>query len=210
VQSDVVDLGKASIVHDDRIGRLESQFAKLNTGKSNKFNPNDVAHLRMSFSGFKGDSLDDRVATLKAFMDNNFGQETFACIDTRTTGAWNDQTPTGESYVQFFCRAARDRALKAVRDGKLAENLRSKKGDKLAVNRYRTDWQRGRDWAMRKSEELIKEKIEAAKLTSSTKVEYVQAKDERKIVVNGQIAFLQKRADAHGAFLNEFAALKLP
>jgi len=210
VQSDVVDLGKASIAHDDRIGRLESQFANLNTGKSNKFNPNDVAHLRMSFSGFKGDSLDDRVETLKAFMDKHFKQETFACVDTRATGAWNDQKPTGESFVQFHCRAARDRALKAVRDGKLAENLKSKKGDKLTVNRYRTDWQRGRDWAMRKSEELIRDKIEAVKLTSTTKVEYVQAKDERKIIVNGQIAFIQKRADAHGAFVNEFAELKLP
>ncbi|MDP7386807.1 MAG: hypothetical protein QF593_12335, partial [Nitrospinota bacterium] len=29
---DVVDLGKASIAHDDRIGRLESQFAKLKAG----------------------------------------------------------------------------------------------------------------------------------------------------------------------------------
>ena len=34
VQSDVVDLGKASVVHDDRIGRLESQFAKFNMGNS--------------------------------------------------------------------------------------------------------------------------------------------------------------------------------
>jgi hypothetical protein len=41
-------------------------------------------------------------------------------------------------------------------------------------------------------------------------VEYVQTKDERKIIVNGQIAFLQKRADAHGAFVNEFVELKLP
>ena len=179
-------------------------------GNSGKFNPNDVAHLRMSFSGFKGDSLDDRVATLKTFMDKNFNNETFACVDTRTTGAWNDQKLTGESYVQFFCRAARDRTLKAVRDGKLAENLKSKKGDKLTVNRYRTDWQRGRDWAMRKSEELIRDKIEAVNLTSTTKVEYVQAKDERKIIVNGQIAFIQTRADAHGAFVNEFAELKLP
>ena len=112
--------------------------------------------------------------------------------------------------MQFHCRAARDRALKAVRDGKLAENLKSKKGDKSTVNRYRTDWQRGRDWAMRKSEELIRDKVETAKLTSQTKVEFVQTKDERKIIVNGQIAFLQKRADAHGAFVNEFVELKLP
>ena len=57
---------------------------------------------------------------------------------------------------------------------------------------------------------MIRDKIEAVKLTSTTKVEYVQAKDERKIIVNGQIAFIQTRADAHGAFVNEFAELKLP
>ena len=208
-QSNLVDLGKASINHDDRIGRLESQFAKLDVAKTGKFNPNDVAHLRMSFSGFKGDDLDDRVATLKAFMEKHFAdREAYACIDTRTTGAWNDQKVTGESFVQFFCRGARDRALKAVRDGKLGENLRSNKGDKLTVNRYRTDWQRGRDWAMRKSEELIKAKVETAKL--KVKIEYVQTKDERKITANGQIAFLQKRADAHGSFLNDFSELKPP
>ncbi len=208
-QSNLVDLGKASINHDDRIGRLESQFAKLDVAKTGKFNPNDVAHLRMSFSGFKGDDLDDRVATLKAFMEKHFAdREAYACIDTRTTGAWNDQKVTGESFVQFFCRGARDRALKAVRDGKLGENLRSNKGDKLTVNRYRTDWQRDRDWAMRKSEELIKAKVETAKL--KVKIEYVQTKDERKITANGQIAFLQKRADAHGSFLNDFSELKLP
>ncbi len=208
-QSNLVDLGKASIEHDDRIGRLKSQYAKLDVAKTGKLNPNDVAHLRMSFSGFKGDDLDDRVATLKAFMENHFAdRETYACIDTRMAGAWNDQKATSESFVQFFCRGARDRVLKAVRDGKLSENLKSNKGDKLAVNRYRTDWQRGRDWAMRKSEELIKAKVEAAKL--NVKIEYVQTKDERKITANGQIAFLQKRADAHGSFLNDFSELKLP
>ncbi len=61
---------------------------------------------------------------------------------------------------------------------------------------------------MRKSEELIKAKVEAAKL--NVKIEYVQTKDERKITANGQIAFLQKRTDAHGSFLNDFSELKLP
>ena len=82
VQSSVIELQKSAVISDNRIGALESQMAKLNGG-GKKFNPNDVAHLRVSFVGFSGTDLDARLATIKGFMEKNFGDaEPYACIDT--------------------------------------------------------------------------------------------------------------------------------
>ena len=207
VQSSVIELQKSAVISDNRIGALESQMAKLNVG-GKKFNPNDVAHLRVSFVGFSGTDLDARLATIKGFMEKNFGDaEPYACIDTRTSGPFNDIKPTGESFVQFFTRSSRDRVLKQINDGKLANGLKSSKGNVLTVGRYRTDWQRSRDWAMRKSEELIKKKLAANHVNA--KVEYKTGKDDRKILVNNSVAFLQSRSDAHGVFLGDFDELKL-
>ena len=210
VNTAVTELQRGAVIQDDRIGKLESQMAKLGVG-GGKFNPHDVAHLRVSFSGFKDNVLDDRVATIKAFMDKHFkDRESFACIESRMSGPWNDQKPSGEAYVQLHSRQARTRILKAIEDGKYAEGLTSSKGDKLKVGRYKTDWQRSRDWAIWKAEDLVKEKLAERKMEKA-KVEYKATRDERKILVNGEVAFVQKRSDAQGNFVGKsFADLKLP
>ena len=48
-QSNLVDLGKASIVHDDRICRLESQFAKLDDQDRSRSVVPEACRQRISF-----------------------------------------------------------------------------------------------------------------------------------------------------------------
>ncbi len=208
VQGHVMELQRSAVIQDDRIGIIESQLAKLSVGGP-KFNANDVAHLRVSFKGFTHNDLEDRKATIQKFMDEHFkGAESFSCIETRMVGPSNDKKTSSESYVQLFSIQSRDRVLKAIEDGKYAQDLKSSKGTKLKVCRYKTDWQRGRDWAVVKAEEMVREKLEKNK--SKAKVAYKQTKDDRKIFVNDEVAFLQRRSDAHGSFQSSFADLKLP
>ena len=127
---------------------------------------------------------------------------TLACEDRGTRG-WSD-----ESVVQFHTPAARDRVVKEILDKGLANNLKSSKGTSLKVNRMRSDFIRGRDFAMRKSEELIKGLLQTA--GASGEVRYAKDKESRKIIVNNQDAFVQAPADHHGRFVGEFQDLALP
>jgi phenylalanyl-tRNA synthetase beta subunit len=125
-------------------------------------------------------------------------------IDTRMKGGYEDRKMSNESYVQFASSEARDRVSKAVKE----RSFKTSKGATIKINRSKTDWQRGRDWAIWKAEDLVKEKLETHK--TKAKVEYKQTKDDRKILVNGEAAFIQVRADAHGVFVGKFTDLKRP
>ena len=61
---------------------------------------------------------------------------------------------------------------------------------------------------MGKSENLIKQKLAAAKLTVPIKHE--KTKDIRKITVDGVDAFVQRPAGTHGSFVGDFQDLQLP
>ena len=202
----VCELQKSSVIHDNRIGKLETAVSKMRVGGGQR-SANDLAHLRVSFAGFKDPDLDARFEAIRLFMEKYFESESWACIDTRMRGPKDDQKPSDESFVQFFCPQARERVLKAILQKKIG-SFKNAKGDNIVVNRYKTDWQRGRDWAMRKAEALIKEKLERNKTHS--KVEYKKTKEERKIIVGDRVAFLQTRLDEHGVFQKDFADLKLP
>ncbi len=142
-------------------------------------------------------------------MEKHFkDQEPYACIDTRMRGPWNARVASDESFVQFHTPAARDRVVKEILDKGHANNLKSSKGTSLKVNRMRSDFIRGRDFAMRKSEELIKGKLQT--VGASGEVKYVKGKESRKITVNNHDAFVQALADPHGRFVGEFRDLALP
>ena len=61
---------------------------------------------------------------------------------------------------------------------------------------------------MGKNEELIKAKLQTAKLSSTVKFE--KGKEFRKIIVDGVDAFVQRLADARGNFVGDFEDLQLP
>ena len=173
-----------------------------------------MAHVQVCFKGFSADTAVERADLIKSFMASHFpgnssSGEYIACIDTRMRGPWGSRTMSDESFVQFFTSEARERVMKAIIDGKLASNLASVKGAKLSVGRMRTDVHRSRDFAMRKAEELIRQKL-SSKSVSLEGVKYEKTKESRKIVVNEQDAFVQERGNSFGAFAGEFTDLSLP
>ena len=122
------------------------------------------------------------------------------------TGPFGDgRKASTESYVQFSDRDARDRALKAIRDGSLTA---SSAGKDLKISCMKTAWQRRRDFAMGKAEELVKEKMQATSMQGTAK--FVKTKEARKICVNDADAFVQTPSDACGNFRGVFSDLRIP
>ena len=141
---------------------------------------------------------------LEQFRAANFPKEYIACVDHRMRGSWDDQKATDEAFIQFHNRKARDRVMKLIADANLAKGLTSLKGSPLSVGKCKTDWRRGRDWAMRKSEEVIKTNI-----GGHAKLEYKASRESRRILVDGVEAFVQLPAERHGRFVGHFKNLLL-
>ncbi len=214
-----VTLETGAIQEYDRVGKVESELEDLRgrvkvvenaTGSGQgKPSKHDVNFLRIAFRGFSTETLVERRATIKTFMETNFGMDVrYCCIDTRMQGPYGDKKPSEESFVQFASPESRDRFADEIRSKKYGDNVTSSKGSKLYVGKSRTEWQRQRDFAMRKSEELIKGKLQSH--GAQCAVKYVKSQDERKITVNGTDAFVQRRTDARGHFCGEFVDLKFP
>ena len=196
-------------MHADRVTRLEKQISNMrldnldgaSSGISIKNDPN---HCRISFKGFSTESVESRMNMVRQFVEKYQGQDVPLCVDTRMTGPFQTRTPTNESFAQFCSRDARDRVFQAMKD----KSFTTPSGSTINIYRAKTDFIRGRDWAMGKSEELIKKKLAASKLTMPVK--YVKHKDARKIMVDGVDAFVQWPAETHGSFVGDFQDLQLP
>ena len=204
VAGDVELLSKDVVINSEKIGKLETTVRSLSVGAGGRPDRNDVNHCRIAFKGFTTESLDVRYDTVKQFVEKYCGKDAYLCIDTRMMGPYNDRKPTNESFVQFGSRDARDRVMKAIKE----TSFNTEKGNNIKVYKSKTEWVRGRDWAMGKSEELIKKKLDAAKLSATVK--YEKGKEVRKITVNGEDAFVQLATDVHGNFVKNFADLRLP
>ena len=88
------------------------------------------------------------------------------------------------------------------------KSFKTPTGNTIKFYKAKTDFVRGRDWAMVKSEELIKTKLAAANI--SQPIKYEKVKDVRKITVGGSDAFVQGPAEIHGSFVGDFMDLQLP
>ncbi len=197
----------------EKYARLASRVDELEQGSGNKRrpNPSDAANFQIAFKGFDKEGSDARIEELTSFMQQNFPSETSFVVDHKMKGAGKKEL-SDISFVQFPTRGIRDRVMAKIRERYSAEKgpvkVDRESAPALAVDRARTEWQRERNWAMRKSEELIREKLRKNNITAS--VEYKASKDERKIVVNGAAAFVQKSDAPRGAFAGDFVDLALP
>jgi hypothetical protein len=203
-------VARNQVIDSDRIGKLESRMEAFEKGSGGKGRPDksDLGHSRIAFKGFKTESIDDRFATLESFMKRHFGENSYLCIDTRMKGERKNRTATDESFVQFCTPDARDRVLDVINTKKYGENVKSSMGNVLKINKSKTDWQRQRDFAMRKSEELIVTKLRG--MNSGATAKYETSKDVRKITVSGRDAFVQRWDDPRGRFHGDFQDLQLP
>ena len=210
IVSEVTQLTLGSVLNTERIGRLEGRLSQISTSGTesraspNADNKNDANHCRISFKGFSTENLNTRFEIVKQFVEKFQGNDTFVCIDARMTGPYSPRKPTSESFAQFSSRDARDRVLLVLKD----TVIKTATGNTIKVFRSKTDFIRSRDWAMGKSEELIKAKLQSAKISASVKFE--KGKEARKITVDGDDAFVQRLEDTHGNFVGNFHDLQLP
>ena len=135
-------------------------------------------------------------------MARFFQNEEYACVETRMSGPWDNRKPTNETFVQLHTPEGQDRILKVIKAKEHSKGLKSASGAAIRVSHMRNDFQRSRDWAMRKSEELIQAEGGVTKFEKS--------KDFRKITVKGKDAFVQLRGDEQGSFVEGYAHLSLP
>ena len=140
-------------------------------------------------------------------MRAHFEPDSYLCIGTRMTGPFGDgRHASAESFVQFSDRDTRDGALKFIVNGKL--KVSSSAGKTLNISRMKTPWQRRRDYAMGKAEELVKKKMEANSWQGVVK--FTKSKEVRKICVNDLDAFIQVHSDECGNFVGDFIDLRIP
>ena len=156
------------------------------------------------FKGFTTESLDARFAIVKKFVEKVQGNDRVVGIDTRMSGPYTARKPTNETFAQFCSRDARDRVLQALKE----TSIKTANGNSIKVFRAKTEFIRSRDWAMGKSEELIKTKLEREKFSATVK--YEKGKELRRITVDGEDAFVQRFTDAQGKFVSNFQDLQLP
>ena len=121
-------------------------------------------------------------------------------------GAHIDRPCSDTSFVQFHNRDARDRVLQVILEKKLPAT--SSVGATLVVGRMPSATVRHRNWAMRKSEELIRARMVQGGV--SGEVEFDKPKEKRCIIVNGFVAFIQLPSDEAGSFVGDFDDLALP
>ena len=190
----------------DRVARVESRLEAGDgfRGNSGSIDKNDPNHFRITFKGFTTESLDARFAIVKQFVEKVQGNDRVVGIDTRMSGPYTARKPTNETFAQFCSRDARDRVLQALKE----TSIKTANGNTIKVFRAKTEFIRSRDWAMGKSEELIKTKLETEKLSATVK--YEKGKELRRITVDGEDAFVQRLTDAHGKFVGNFQDLQLP
>lgn len=201
-------LASGSIEQHQRIGRMETTLQAMpSSGLPNGPDKNHSANCQISFSGFSNESVSDRARTLREFMRAHFEPDSYLCIGTRMTGPFGDgRHASAESFVQFCHRDAKDAALKFIVNGKF--KVSSSAGKTLNISRMKTPWQRRRDYAMGKAEELVKKKMEANSWQGVVK--FTKSKEVRKICVNDSDAFIQAHSDECGNFVGDFIDLRIP
>lgn len=119
------------------------------------------------------------------------------------SGPYLARKPTNATFVQFCSRDARDHVFQGMKDSE----IKTATGNPVKVSKSKQDFNRTRDWAMGNSEELIKAKLETAKISATVKSE--KGKEVRRITVDGSDAFVQRFADVRGTFVGSFDDLEL-
>ena len=199
LKSNVVDLMKDSVAHDDRIGRLESRLEELLELKNK--GP-DEGFKRIVFKSFPEKiSLDDRLDCMKEWMRRNFSKIDFS-MNVIYTGSFKDKNRkmTGVGYVQFPSSDIRN----AVFDRFESQKIDPPKigGKSLKVERGRSRIAGDRNKALREAADALKELPDVNK--ESVDIKWI---GKRGVTINEVFAFEQPPGKDLGKFVGEYSRL---
>ena len=178
-------------------------------------NNNDKAFQQIAILGFKTGSAADRIQAVKAFATAQFGDNVHVEISNEEKGAKNKRELTETTLITFMNGQARDSALKMLeqkypkREGAgfgVSVNIM---GTTLIAAKARLQVQKARNWAFGKAFELVK--LPAATESPGANVEFDWSMPTRRVLVNGEAAFVQTKESLRGFFVGaKFSNLELP
>ncbi len=200
LKSNVVDLMKDSVAHDDRIGKLESRLEEF---LSSKGRLPDASFKRIVFKGFPEKiSLDDRLECMKHWMEKNFPKIDFT-YGVFHKGSFKDKSRkiSGVGYAECTSSDIRDAVMDRVESGKIQGP--SIGGKILEVAKARSQSATDRNVALIEASDLLKEQPGLA--AKDVRIEW---KGVRGVLVKGEYAYKQPPGKELGGFIGDFAYLE--
>ncbi len=198
----LTDLSKASIAHDDRIGKLETEMQNLKvTGAAGvpQRDPHDPAYCQVAFKKFPpATSIDAKIKAMQQFMKEKFPELRFMHADIFYD---KDGKPTQSGYVQFSTPKLARRVLDKVK----AEKLSLTNFGDAEIVPATTAIDRNRNWALFAAEQLVKDDPKSR----GKSVTVNKAKDRGVYVNKVQVFTQQPRYARDGQFVGEYKDLKL-
>ncbi len=209
----VTELSMASVIHDDRIGKLESQFEVMQGAIPDldlqrpradwARDAADAAYRSVGMFGWdESDGLDAWKSKISEFMASKFPKVSYAV-------AFEYKYPRKQGKLKPSCsitmltRDEADDVMKQINSQKY--QVQNGKGKDVKFDKPRSALQKSRWAAMKRAEEQLK-KDERAK---GREVKIETQMPVRKVLVGGKVAFEQTREDAIGIFTGEFEGTKL-
>ena len=204
----------------ERIGKLESQASSSNIQglerlQWNMLNKNDTAFQQIAILGFKSGNASDRIQAVKAFATTEFGSDIHVEVTNEEKGPKNKRELPDTTLITFINSQARDNALKVLEgkypksDGNgfgVSVNIM---GTKFVAARVRLQVQKARNLVFRNAFELVK--LRASTEFPRANAEFDWTTPTRRILANGEAAFVQTKESLRGTFVNaKFSSLELP
>ncbi len=210
VQASVTNLAQANVVHDDRIGKLESDFQKFRLGapsgdaSSSNRGGDDPGFRRISFLGISNEkSVDplDRLHEIETFIRTHVPHIHLQKIDNYYFGSFKDKTRTltKSAYAEFASSDVRDYVLE-----KLNKHTFSFKGSNVSIRKGLSKSALARNGAIKDAFKLLEK--DSRCLGKTVKKEW---RDNRGVSVDGKNMFSQG-SDGLGTFVAPFTDLQLP
>ncbi len=206
IASTVTSLSQNSVIHDNRIGALETQFRNLNVkGKGKGKGGFDDAFNRIAFTKWSdATGLEDRLAAMSAFMAKHFPKIGVSKVGVIHRGSFKDKTRTMTrvGFVEFASSDIRDFVLTKIESKKLKVDGHAG----VKIERARTRNASERNTALTEASDLLKEHLS----TTAPELDVViQWTGRRGVTVGGGYAFDQPSGVSMGEFVGDFETLHL-
>ena len=213
VNTTVTELSMASVIHDDRIGKLESQFEvmqgaipDLDLSRPRADWTKDAADPMYRSVGFFGwEDSDDVIARrekVSQYMEAHFPKIAYA-VGFEYKFPRKDGKLKTSCHVTMITRDEADTVVKEINSRKY--KIFNGKGKELKVDKPRSALQKARWAAVKRAETQLKKDERCRNL----EVKVDPTMPVRRVFVNGVAAFEQTKDDAIGVFVGAFAGTVL-
>ena len=158
----------------------------------------DPANRSLAVHGFVDKDLSARVSCLEDCMNNVIDCPAHVGIEHVHKGKKGSREVTHVSLIEFRSNADREKAFEVLS----SEVVKDEKDGSLMFKRARSSVQKQRNDFLVKACDLIKKKAPAGK---EVKIDW----KNRKVLCQGEDAFIQDRELSGGSFANSFQGLSL-